>query len=605
MKLKTFIICLLCLSFGSSAFSQTLTSVVPDSAIQCQHLSITVSGENTNFYQGTSSLWLRLGENGPGIFPVSETVLNSDQIVGDFYFNPQDEPGLYDVHAYNGANSGDMVLEDAFNLLAVDSLPQLFSSEPGTANTGETLNLSIVGKHTHFDDGNVNNDVWLKSANGGYINNYSIVVIDALNMEVEFQINFNKPAGYYDLHLTNLLDGDLVLEDALLLIDSGNSPEISNVEPDSAYQGEQLTISVSGKNTTFQQGSSMLVLKKPNGNIYPTNFDVINDTLILGDFNFTFDDSPGTYDVMVLNWDVGDVGLTDGFQLLPSVQPSVSSFSPQIEYQGKAVYFMLQTQNTHYNSVDNVPALTLVQASEELYSKQVEVIDSVTVKAKFIFSYANTTGYKKLIVDSPFEGELTLENAFLLETSEPGGSIVSVLPDTAVQGETISVSVTGTDIVFMQGTSNLRLSQGSLTISPNSENIIDDSTVVGEFNFLNTFPTGKYDVKVEGDYAWPDVFLSEGFELKLFNFIDEQSYNSFLSIYPNPCKGNLNLERLINSSDEFVIQVFDIDGKLLLEDKLLKNQDTKSLDLSFLSKGTYILNVIMNNKKQSRNFVIQ
>ncbi len=605
MKLKTFITVLLCLSFGASAISQTLTSVVPDSATQCQHLSITLSGENTNFYQGTSSLWLKLGNNGPSINPVSETVINSDQIVGDFYFNPQDEPGLYDVHAYNGGGSGDMVLEVAFNLLAVDSLPQLFSSQPETAITGETLNLSIVGEHTHFDEGNVYNDVWLKSANGGYISNYSISVIDALNMEVEFQISFNKPAGYYDLHLTNLLDGDLVMENALNLIDSGNSPEISKVEPDSAYQGEQLTISVSGKNTTFQQGSSMLVLQRSGGNIYPSNFDVVNDTLILGDFDFTYDNNPGTYNVFVLNWDIGDLSLVDGFRLLPSVQPFVSSFSPQIEYQGKAVYFTLKTENTHYNSVDNIPALTLVQANEELYSKEVNVIDSITVEAKFIFSYGNSTGYKRLIVKSPFEGELIVDNAFLLEASEPTGSIVSVLPDTAVQGETISVSLSGKDIVFMQGTSNMSLAQGTLTIAPITESVIDDSTIVGEFDFLNTFPTGKYDVKVEGDYAWPDIMLNQGFELKLFNFIDERSNVSYLTIFPNPAAGILNIERKFGEPSEFVINIYDISGKLIAGNKMLKNQDKLQFDLTSFEKGAYLLEVLQGDKKQTERFIIQ
>ncbi|PLX04948.1 MAG: hypothetical protein C0595_01360 [Marinilabiliales bacterium] len=606
MKTKTISLSIIILLLTTAINAQTLISVDPSSGSQCQKLAITLTGENTNFYQATSTMWLQDGEFGNFILPSSQTVLSETQLVAEFCFSPADDATTYDAHAFNGINVDQMVLENAFELMTVENLPVLATSSPSTANLGETITLSVTGNYTHFATGGVTNNIMLYSSEGGVIYGYNINVSDNLHLEADFEISSYKPEGYYDLRVSNCLDADIVLQNAINLIDTGGSPEIVSVEPNTASQGEQLTITITGQNTEFQQGSSMLVLENNTGTIYSESHTVINDTLMYGNFNFTFNHTPGIYDVTVTNWNLGDVTLVDGFTISPSIQPVISEVTPNNASQGTAVYFTIKTENTTYNSSDNLPYVILHQEWEELYPKEINVIDSVTIEAKFIFSYSNQSGYKTITVSSPYEGSLSLENAIFVTEAEPGGSISKVVPDTAIQGESISISVSGKDIIFMQGTSSLSLSKDNFTISPTTNTIVlSDSTLSGQFSFLQTFPAGKYDVVVNGDYAWPDVVLSEGFELKLFNFLEEKSFNSFLSVYPNPCRGNLNIKRIINNAEVFTIQIYNIDGKLLFEDKLLKNQDEASFDLSFLPKGSYILNVIMNDAKQSSNLIIQ
>lgn len=605
MKLKLISLNLFILLLATAINAQTLVSVAPSSGSQCQKLAITLTGENTNFYQGTSTMWLQDGEFGNYILPSSQTVLSETQLVAEFCFSPADDATSYDAHAYNGNNVEEMILENAFELIAVDNLPVLTNSSPSTAYIGETITLSFTGDYTHFATGGVTNNIMLYSSEGGVIYSYNVNVIDNLHLEADFEISNYKPEGYYDLRVSNCLDADIVLQNAINLIDTGGSPEIVSVEPNTASQGEQLTITITGQNTEFQQGSSSVVLGNDNSSINAEGWDIENDTIIYAYFNFTYNDAPGIYDVSVNNYNIGNVTLNDGFTLTEATQPTVKEVIPNNASQGTAVYFTIKTENTTYNSIDNMPNVTLTQDWEELYPKEINLIDSVTIEAKYIFSYSTLIGYKTITVSSPFEGSLSLENAIFIAEGEPNGTISKVAPDTAMQGESLSISITGKDVVFMQGTSNIMLNKDNLTIASNSNQVISDSVIIGEFTFLKTFPTGKYDVIVAGDYAWFDVLLSEGFELKLFNFLNEKSFNSFLSIYPNPCKGNLNIKRIINNAEDFTIQIYNIDGKLLFEDKLLKNQDDASFDLSFLPKGSYILNVIMNDAKQSSNLIIQ
>ena len=84
MKSSLFILSFILILLTSGVKGQILTNVDPDSGTQCEKLTITVTGENTNFYQGSSILWLEL--NGSNINPSVSTVISPTQIIGDFFF---------------------------------------------------------------------------------------------------------------------------------------------------------------------------------------------------------------------------------------------------------------------------------------------------------------------------------------------------------------------------------------------------------------------------------------------------------------------------------------------------------------------------------------
>lgn len=583
---------------------QIITNVDPDSGIQCEKLTITVTGENTNFVQGTSTV--RLKKNGYFINSTSNIVISQLQIQGIFYFNPDHSTGSYDVYAYNDGYPEEMILPDGFWLNPVVLLPELTNSEPDTAYNGETLLLDITGINTHFDASGVYNTVWLSATNGGQLTTSSVTVIDSQHIEASIYINYNKPAGDYTLHVSNQLDSELILPDALVLMEGQNNPEIVSVEPNSAYQGEALTITVTGRNTTFQQGSSALRLYKSGlGSISGTP-TIVNDTIITGDFAFNHDHNPGVYDVQVLNYPYGDHILVDGFELLASAgPPTLLYISPASAYQGTRITLLIVAENTQFDEEGNTASVILKQEGEELYGKNIVVIDSVTIEADFVFSYSNLTDYRDLIVYTPLDGTITLYNCFHIIESEPNASIVCVVPDSAYLGDTLIISVTGTGIIFMQGTSNMNLSLGNITIHASNETIVNDTVISGEFNFLNTFPVGSYDVNIDNSWAWPSMSLTEGFTLELFDFIDESGNPALLTVYPNPTGGILNIKKNFNINGIYTLKVYDLTGKLLFEDQIEKGLNEKQIDLTSLTKGVYLLKILKDDQEQTKRFVIQ
>jgi len=64
-----------------------------------------------------------------------------------------------------------------------------------------------------------------------------------------------------------------------------------------------------------------------------------------------------------------------------------------------------------------------------------------------------------------------------------------------------------------------------------------------------------------------------------------------IAIYPNPAESQLTLS-LTNNSNSTTISIFDMQGKLLLQESAKPYQDNKTLDISALPSGIYMLQVM-------------
>ncbi len=87
--------------------------------------------------------------------------------------------------------------------------------------------------------------------------------------------------------------------------------------------------------------------------------------------------------------------------------------------------------------------------------------------------------------------------------------------------------------------------------------------------------------------------------------IAENQINANISIYPNPTLDNLLLD-LSSLKDKTVsLQVLDISSRLVLSINNFNIEANKSIDVSTLPKGNYILNVLTSEGMINRNFIRQ
>ena len=87
--------------------------------------------------------------------------------------------------------------------------------------------------------------------------------------------------------------------------------------------------------------------------------------------------------------------------------------------------------------------------------------------------------------------------------------------------------------------------------------------------------------------------------------ITDSRNNLDISIYPNPTHHLLNID-MKNIAGEKIIQLFNINGEIILQQKSSTNSDFIQLDVSYLPKANYFLQIkTEKNKIQSFPFLVQ
>ncbi|MBI9036579.1 MAG: carboxypeptidase regulatory-like domain-containing protein [Bacteroidales bacterium] len=112
-----------------------------------------------------------------------------------------------------------------------------------------------------------------------------------------------------------------------------------------------------------------------------------------------------------------------------------------------------------------------------------------------------------------------------------------------------------------------------------------------------------------GDAWTENVFPLEDGEYSLLNFstthISDGDENNDISIYPNPTTGMItigNLEGFKNLTD---LEITNIAGKIVLQLKINNYQSKIEIDLSFLEKGVYFINISGSNYNTIKKIVMQ
>ncbi len=91
------------------------------------------------------------------------------------------------------------------------------------------------------------------------------------------------------------------------------------------------------------------------------------------------------------------------------------------------------------------------------------------------------------------------------------------------------------------------------------------------------------------------TILTQGFHQEILKITTEVvNIDIKTKIYPNPTTSILivELEKNVNAD----IMVYDVNGKLVIKDKL-NNEQQKQLDFSFLKQGNYLLHINIADKE--------
>ena len=96
-------------------------------------------------------------------------------------------------------------------------------------------------------------------------------------------------------------------------------------------------------------------------------------------------------------------------------------------------------------------------------------------------------------------------------------------------------------------------------------------------------------------YTNGSTILTQGFHQEILKItIQVEDISIKTKIYPNPTTNFLIVELEKNVNAELL--VYDINGKLVIKDKLI-NEQQKQIDFSFLTQGNYFLHINIADKQ--------
>ncbi|MCK4579193.1 MAG: hypothetical protein KAU50_10410, partial [Candidatus Marinimicrobia bacterium] len=244
----------------------------------------------------------------------------------------------------------------------------LTSIDPDNAARGDNLSVYITGHGTNFIQGSGVTDVWFTQGSST-IFSYYFWPGSNTTLTADFAIPIDAPLGLWDLSVNNSVDGTLTLADAFTVNPAG-TPEIISVEPDSAYQGDNLSVYIIGQATNFAQGSGVTNVWFVQGSSTLTSyyFWPVSNTTLTADFAIPIYSPIGLWDLSVNSSVDGTLILTDAFTINPAGTPEIISVEPDSAYQGDFLPVYITGLYTHFNQGTGVTDAWFSQGSSTIFS---------------------------------------------------------------------------------------------------------------------------------------------------------------------------------------------------------------------------------------------
>ncbi len=404
------------------------------------------------------------------------------------------------------------------------------SISPNTVTAGQTLNVTITGSrtnftHPHFTQGSSSWGRFHPYFGSGsateIVRNFHSVVNDTL---VVFNISVpnDHPHGYVNLLMYDENWNSFGKKNAFF-VNAPNSPQIVSVTPATVSAGQTLDVTITGVNTTFSQlaqaSSTTLDVDNYFGfsqgsstGIIENSKTIINDTSVIYNITIPNNFPHGNADVSMFdypNWG-NSFGKRNAIFVNSPNSPRIISVNPNSAKAGQTLDVTITGANTNFNQFIQQGSMTISNANLNItkpYFYQGSSTTTFINKNSYTIIDVNTVKYNLTIpsnypsgpVDFSFytsNGEYGMEDAFYINPT-PAPKIVSINPSTVNAGQTLDVTITGSNTNFSQGSSttlSFGFEQGSNTTIVNSYNIINDSTMTVNISVPSNVYSGPYDV---------------------------------------------------------------------------------------------------------------
>lgn len=286
----------------------------------------------------------------------------------------------------------------------------------------------------------------------------------------------------------------------------------------------------------------------------------------------------------------GDVIYLSDLQVQQLGDPVLLSIDPDSAAQAEQVTGTVLGDHTVWAGTSPVVNLVYPASTppEIIGANQVTVVNNEELEVVFLIHDNATLGRWDLEVD-----DLTLAEAFTILQGE--ASLLSIQPDSAYQGDTVSAKINGQNTSFTAGVDEVYLSNHdnpAEIIESAFVNVVNDLVIQSRFILPVDASPGPWDLHVD------DLVLENAFRLYVPTGIPDIASGDDIRLYPNPGGGLFNVE----GKGTFQCTVYHTNGqKILIKEITGKGK----VDLTGQPEGTYILHLSDKNNHYFRKIIIQ
>ncbi len=89
-----------------------------------------------------------------------------------------------------------------------------------------------------------------------------------------------------------------------------------------------------------------------------------------------------------------------------------------------------------------------------------------------------------------------------------------------------------------------------------------------------------------------NIIFTQGFQQSFSNrILGINEYYTNIQVFPNPAYTQINVYFDSNSYEKLLLNLYDIHGRILIEESTLFNKNEKLIDITNFSSGLYLLNI--------------
>jgi hypothetical protein len=183
--------------------SPFIDSIYPKTAFQKQTLGVFISGKYSSFKSGAAAVWLTKGTS--TISPTGLSLYTDSLLNATFKIPPKALTGYWDVHVKD-TKDDTLTRVNGFYINPAPTAA-VINVNPDSGMQGFYVVVKIAGTNTWFKSGSLS----VSLDNGtNTINSTSFSALDDSMITAGFNIPLNAMIGYYNVNVTDLLDGKLV-----------------------------------------------------------------------------------------------------------------------------------------------------------------------------------------------------------------------------------------------------------------------------------------------------------------------------------------------------------------------------------------------------------